>query len=208
MTVGFLIAVEGIDGSGKTTLTSYIKEVLEEFGFKAEILKEPGDSVYGKMIKSSEKRFPPEKELELFMLDRKEDVEKNILPRISRCISVVMDRYYYSTVAYQGALGIDPLEILRKNEEIAPKPDLTLIIDVSPETAMKRISNREKLSGFEEHEYLRKVREIYLSIESDEIKIIDGERSLNEVKEDCYDAVVDLISSRGSLFEMVLRKWY
>ncbi len=206
--MGFLIAVEGIDGSGKTTLASYIKEVLEEFGFRTEVLKEPGDSVYGKLIKSAEKRFPPEKELELFILDRIEDVEKNILPRINKCISVVMDRYYYSTVAYQGALGIDPLVILKKNEEIAPKPDLTLIIDVSPETAMERISNREKLSGFEELEYLRKVRNIYLSIESDEITVIDGERPLDEVKEDCYNALMGLMSSRGSLFEMALRKWY
>ncbi len=206
--MGFLIAVEGIDGSGKTTIAGYVKEVLEDFGFKAEVLKEPSDSVYGKMIKQSQERFPPEKELELFILDRVEDVEKNILPRINRCISVVMDRYYYSTVAYQGALGIDPDDILKKNEEIAPKPDLTIIIDVSPETAMKRIAERGKFTGFEELEYLKKVREIYLSIKSDEIVFVNGERPLNEVKEDCYHAVIDLISSRGSLFEMALRRWY
>jgi len=206
--VGFLIAVEGIDGSGKTTIAGYIKEVLEDFGFKAEVLKEPSDSAYGKMIKQSQERFPPEKELELFILDRVEDVEKNILPRINRCISVVMDRYYYSTVAYQGALGIDPNDILKKNEEIAPKPDLTLIIDVSPETALKRIAERGKFTGFEELEYLKKVREIYLSIKSDEIVFVNGERPLKEVKEDCYHAVIDLISSRGSLFEMALRRWY
>jgi len=206
--VGFLIAVEGIDGSGKTTMAVYIKSVLEDFGFRTHVLKEPSDSVYGRMIKTSEKRFPPEKELELFILDRIEDVEKNILPRISKCISVVMDRYYYSSVAYQGAFGIDPEEILRRNEEIAPKPDLTVLIDVTPETAMKRISNRGKFTGFEELKYLKRVREIYLSMNSDEIVLINGERPINEVKEECYNAVVDLISSRGSLFEMALRKWY
>ncbi len=206
--MGFLIAVEGIDGSGKTTVAHYLKEILEEFGFESEILKEPGDSIYGKTIKSSEKRFPPEKELELFILDRMENVRKNILPRINRCVTVILDRYYYSTIAYQGALGIDIEMIRMKNEEFAPKPDLTIIIDVSPETALKRIRKRGKLTGFEDLDYLRKVREIYMSLRSDEIVFIDGERPIEQVEEDCYSAVMDLMSSRGSLFEMSLRKWY
>ncbi len=206
--MGFLIAVEGIDGSGKTTIAHYLKEVLQEFGFESEILKEPGDSVFGKMIKTSKQRFPPEKELELFILDRMENVEKNILPRISRCVTVILDRYYYSTIAYQGALGMDTEMIRTKNEEFAPKPDLTIIIDVSPETALKRIRKRGKLTGFEDPNYLEKVRQIYKSLKSDEIVFVNGEGPIERVKEECYSAVMGLISSRGSLFEMSLRKWY
>ncbi|MBE8539080.1 dTMP kinase [Geoglobus acetivorans] len=204
--MGFLIAVEGIDGAGKTTIAKHIKEILEDFGFRAEVLKEPGDSVYGKMIKDSESRFSPEKELELFILDRIEDVNKNILPRVNAGICVIMDRYYYSNVAYQGALGIDPQEILRKNEEIAPKPDLTILLDVHPDIALKRIQKRQKITPFEDAEYLERVRELFLSIKSDEIRVVDASQPLDHVKGEVYQLVMELISSRGSFFEMAMRK--
>ena len=205
--VGFLIAVEGIDGAGKTTIAGYIREVLEDFGFRAEVLKEPSDSEYGRAIKNAKSRFSPEKELELFMKDRIVDVNENILPRINSSVTVIMDRYYYSNVAYQGALGIDPEEILRMNEEIAPKPDLTILLDVSPDTALKRISGRGKTTPFEKKDYLERVREIFLSIRSREIRVVDAEQPLDRVKEECYFLVLDLISSRGSLFEAGLRRY-
>ncbi len=205
--MGYLIAVEGIDGAGKTTIAGYIKSVLEDFGFRVDVLKEPGDSKYGRAIKSAKTRFPPDKELELFILDRIVDVRENILPRINACTTVVMDRYYYSNVAYQGALGIDPEEILRKNEEIAPKPDLTVLLDVSPETALRRISTRKVRTPFEQREYLERVREIFLKIDSGEIRVVDAEQPLEKVKEECYYLILDLISSRGSLFEAGLRKY-
>lgn len=205
--MGFLIAVEGIDGAGKTTIAGYIKSVLEDFGFRADVLKEPSDSEYGRAIKNAKSRYPPEKELELFIKDRIVDVNENILPRINSSITVIMDRYYYSNVAYQGALGIDPDEILRKNEEIAPKPDLTILLDVSPETALKRIRSRKEVTLFERKDYLEKVRKIFLRIKSREIRVVDAEQPLEKVKEECYFLILDLISSRGSLFEAGMRKY-
>ncbi|AKG91163.1 dTMP kinase [Geoglobus ahangari] len=205
--MGFLIAVEGIDGAGKTTIASYLKSVLEDFGFRAEVLKEPSDSEYGRMIKEAKERFPPEKELELFMLDRMVDVRENILPRVNSSVTVIMDRYYYSNVAYQGALGIDPNEILRRNEEIAPKPDLTILLDVSPEVALERVRNRGTTTPFERREYLERVREVFLSIDSDEIRVVDAEQPLEKVKEECYFLVLELLSSRGSFFEAGLRRF-
>lgn len=204
--MGFLIAIEGIDGAGKTTVAEYVRKVLSDFGFKAEVLKEPGDSEYGRILKEANKRLPPEKELELFILDRIEDVNKNILPRVNSCMSVIMDRYYYSNVAYQGASGLNPDEILKKNEEIAPRPDLTILLDLEPEIAFERLRARGKLSPFEDIDYLRKVREIYLGIKSPEIKIVDAGRPLEHVLKDVYEIVMDLLSSRGSFFEMALRK--
>jgi len=205
--VGYLIAIEGIDGSGKTTISRHVKNVLEDFGIKASILKEPSNSKYGKMLRNAKKRFSPEKELELFILDRIEDVEKNILPKLNSGISVIMDRYYYSNVAYQGALGIDPEEILRRNQEIAPKPDLTILLDVSPEKALERLRKRKGLTPFEDVNYLEKVRRIYLSIKSDEIRVVNAEEPLNVVKEECYNLILDLLASRGSLFESALRRY-
>ncbi len=205
--MGYLIAIEGIDGVGKTTIARYVKKILEKLGLKADILKEPGESEYGKIIKNSRKRFNPLKELELFILDRKEDVKKNILPRLNKGISVIMDRYYYSNVAYQGALGINPEEILRKNEEFAPKPDLTILLDAPPEIAIERIRKTRSLTKFEDLNYLRKVREIYLSIKSDDIRIVDATQPLEEVKEDCYVLILDLISS-SSFWELRLRRLF
>jgi len=201
--VGFLIAVEGIDGAGKTTMAHYIRDILQKLGFKAEILKEPSDSEYGRILKSGD-RLDPQKELELFILDRKEDVEGNILPRLKKCITVIMDRYYYSNVAYQGALGIDPEKILRINEEFAPKPDLTILLDVPPEIAVDRIKKTRTPTKFEDMEYLKKVREIYLSLNSDEIRRVDATKSIEEVKEDCHLLLSELLSS-SSFWEFKLR---
>lgn len=201
--MGFLIAVEGIDGAGKTTIAYYIRDILQKLGFKAEVLKEPSDSEYGKILKRWD-RLDPQKELELFILDRKEDVARNILPRLEKCVTVIMDRYYYSSVAYQGALGIDPEKILRINEEFAPKPDLTILLDISPEIAIERIKKTRTLTKFEDIEYLRKVREIYLSLNSDEIRRVDASKSIEEVKEDCHILLLELLSS-SSFWEFKLR---
>ncbi len=205
--MGYLIAIEGIDGAGKTTIAKFLKEKLEEFGIDTIILKEPSESEYGRKIKSSNVRLKPEEELELFILDRKYNVENNILPALEKCVTVIMDRYYYSNVAYQGARGISPDFILEKNEEIAPKPDLTIILDINPETAIERVKYRGKRSVFEELEYLRKVRNIYLSLKSNEIVFVDANQKIEDVKEECLYHVLSLLSSRGSFLELKLRRF-
>ncbi len=204
--MGYLIAIEGIDGAGKTTISNFLRDELLKMGIPAIVLKEPTDGKYGKMIKEAKERFSPEKELELFILDRMEDVEKNILPALNRGITVVMDRYYYSSAAYQGARGLDPEEILQRNESIAPVPDLTIILDVEPEVALKRIENRKSLTVFEDADYLKKVREIFLSIKRPEIRVVDASRSLDEVKDEVLFHVLNLLSSRGSFLELRLRR--
>ncbi len=179
-----LIAIEGIDGSGKTTIASYISKILKERGYDVIVLKEPSDSEYGRKLKELNKRLPPEEECKLFLLDRIEDVKKNILPALKSGKIVIMDRYYLSNVAYQSARGLDPEKIRRDNEKIAPKPDLTIILDLDPEIALERIKNRGKPSPFEGLEYLRKVRENFLKFADNNSVIIDASRDLDEVKKD------------------------
>ena len=80
-----------------------------------------------------------------------------------------MDRYYLSSAVYQGALGLDPAEILELHASFAPEPDLTIVLDVDPGTARERIhAARGSADSFEGHEYLSAVRELYLGM-------IDGE---------------------------------
>lgn len=194
-----LIAIEGIDGAGKTTIARFLRDELEKRGFSVILLKEPTDGEYGRRIKEAEDRFDPEEELQLFLLDRKEDVEKNILPALREGKVVIMDRYYISSIAYQGARGLDMDEIRKMNEEIAPKPDLIIILDVSPQEGLKRVGKRGSRTVFEEESYLAEVRENFLRIgnkmgENGNVEVINTERELEEVKKDVLDAVLRVLS--------------
>ncbi|MCX8172691.1 MAG: dTMP kinase [Archaeoglobaceae archaeon] len=195
MKKGFLIAVEGIDGSGKSVIASELVTFLTDLGYEAILLKEPSDSVYGQRIRNAIKRLSPEEELELFLLDREIDVKERILPALEKGKIVVMDRYYYSNIAYQSARGIEAEKIRELNERIAPKPNLVIILDVSPETALKRIQARGKFTVFEDKEYLKKVRENFIKYAEKNAVIIDAEKPLEDVKMKIFKIVKDLLSS-------------
>ncbi len=189
-----LIAIEGIDGSGKTTISRYVKEILERKNFQCVILKEPTEGKYGKILKNLEKRPDAEKELKLFLLDRMEDVQKNIIPALKEGKIVIMDRYYYSSIAYQSARGINAEKIRELNEKIAPKPDLVILLDVEPEIGFERIKKRTKLTPFEELEYLKKVREAFLKNADERTVIIDANRDLEDVKRDVKKVICSFLS--------------
>ena len=97
--VWVIVAVEGIDGAGKTTVARKVVEELRRRGYDAVYLKEPTESEWGKRIRK-ERSLKPEEELELFLKDREWNVKHNILPALKAGKIVVMDRYYYSTVPY------------------------------------------------------------------------------------------------------------
>jgi dTMP kinase len=176
-----LIAIEGIDGSGKTTIARHLVNFLKRKGYDAVLFREPSDSEYGRILRETKKRLNPEEELELFLLDREEDVRRNITPALKAGKIVVMDRYYLSNIAYQSARGIDAGKIKELNEKIAPKPDLVILLDVKPETGIERVRKRGKLSPFEDLEYLKKVRESYLELADDRTIIVDAEKPVEEV---------------------------
>ena len=186
-----LIAVEGIDGSGKTTVVRFLIEELRKRGYDVVAFKEPTDSEYGRRIRQilKERKVSPEEELKLFIKDREFNVRNNILPALKSGKIVIMDRYYYSTIAYQGALGLD-VEMIRKLNEQFPKPDLVIILDVSPETALKRIKAKRRPDRFEDLEYLRKVREIFLSLKNN-IVVVDAERNIEDVNRDVLKVVLE-----------------
>ena len=178
---GILIAIEGIDGAGKSTQTKILKEKLSALGYSVKSLHEPTDGIWRKkienLIKNGRQRISPETELSYFMFDRKEDVEININPSLKAKMVVIMDRYYFSTVCYQGARGLDLDYIEKKNEEIAPIPNITFILDVETETALNRIKkSRPKLPNhFERKDYLKRVRKNFLNHLSNRpnIKIVE-----------------------------------
>src|SRR4051812_1992705 len=107
---GWLIVVEGIDGSGKSTLVSQIAGHCRTLGLGCVTGSEPTRGPWGAQLRRSmiEGRLSLEEELDLFLKDRAEHVETVIRPALQRGDVVVLDRYYFSTAAYQGARGADP----------------------------------------------------------------------------------------------------
>ena len=104
-----------------------------------------------------------------------------------------MDRYYYSTAAYQGALGFDPAKILVDNEAFAPKPDRVLIFNAPPEECLGRIEkSRESKSEFEKLEYLKKVQAIFDTFEGPNIRRIDSRPPQDIVHSEVLRQVEDL----------------
>ena len=182
---GTLIALEGIDGSGKSTQARRLGAALRDRGFEALVLREPGDSPYGDRLRQQFREgrtITPREEADLFIADRRTDVRDNIAPALAAGHVVVMDRYYLSTLAYQGALGLDVEQLRRENESFAPRPHLTLILDVPPETSAKRIAaSRARPSSYEGVEYLAKVRALFLSFCNGDVIALDATVSEDEL---------------------------
>ena len=127
------------------------------------------------------------------MNDRREDVEQNIKPALKAGKVVLMDRYYFSTAAYQGALGFDPQEIKADNEKFAPVPDRVLVFHNSPEKSLERIeSSREEKSAFEKRDYLIEVQNIFKSFTGPNIRYVSSDPSLEKVYEQVLREVQDL----------------
>ena len=196
---GILITIEGIDGVGKTTHAKMLADFLSGKGYEVVQLREPTNGFWGKKIKNLTKHgrnVTPKEECQWFLKDRMEDVQNNINPALKNGKIVIMDRYYYSTMAYQGALGLDVNQIREENEKFAPKPDLVIILDVPPEVGLARITNnrKEKLNYFETIEYQGRVRELFLKMRSyDNVQILGGNRSLEEIQEEIRKVVNNLL---------------
>ena len=184
---GYLIALEGVDGTGKSTQCALLADYLESAGYPVVRLREPTQGMWGQKIRKilTEGRgdVTPEEELQYFINDRKEDVELNIAPALEQGKIVLIDRYYYSTAAYQGALGFDPVKIIEDNEAFAPRPDLLLIIEVSLDESFRRIEEgRDEISSFEKRDYLEKVRAIFDTFTGKHICRIDSTPPKDEVQ--------------------------
>lgn len=194
MKKGFFIVFEGIDGSGKTTLAKRVVQKLLADGFEAIFTYEPTNGKWGKKLRKSftaHKRLSSEEELELFLKDRKDHIEQIIQPALKNGITVVCDRYYYSTMAYQGARGIDPKMIEKMNKEFAIEPDFVFILEIPPEKALNRIvkGRKEPLNNFEKLEYLKKVNKIFKGLKGNHIFHINGDQPL----ESCLKKVFTIL---------------
>jgi len=178
-----LITFEGIDGSGKTTQTRLLKHWLESRGKQVILTEEPTNNEIGRALKKRMRTATHNwVEAILFSADRALHCEQVIIPNQDKI--VICDRYTHSTLAYQTSMGLDKkwVECLNNN---APRPDLTIYLDVKPETAVKRINKRNKRTiKYEQLALLKKVRQEYLKMKNDKFIILNGEKSIQEVHEE------------------------
>ena len=196
---GVFICVEGLDGCGKTTQTKLLVRKLGKMGWGAVYTAEPSRWKIGKFIQKyclhGEKRTSPIVEALLFAADRFEHVEIEVIPALNEGKIVVSDRYVYSSLAYQGAAGLD-LKWIEMINEHAIRPDLAIFVDVEPEAVIRRL--KPKKSVMENLETQRKVREVYVKfVEKGELVRIDGNKSRKEVADDILKVVLRFLEKRG-----------
>ncbi|MDR2830918.1 MAG: dTMP kinase [Methanobrevibacter sp.] len=185
------ICIEGIDGAGKSTQLDYIKEWLIESGFEAKKVHEPTDSSVGKLLrkllKNSDANCEDMQKVFglLFAADRL--ILKNELEKYEDNNEIIIsDRSFYSSLAYQ------PHEdwICSINKYVK-KPDLVILIDITPDLAIKRCLKHDT---FENKFFLNDVRENYLKIASNKnFKIVDGSNGVNKVKSDIKKLIAPLL---------------
>ncbi len=171
-----LICFEGIDGTGKSTQATLLEQRINSNTPSTAIrIAEPTKSSYGMKIRdammNSKERLSFDEELDLFIQDRKYNVNHNIKPALVAAKVVILDRYYFSTAAYQGTRGkMSWQEIIDLNEQFAPKPSILLVFFLPVDEALKRIdtdakdAKRESRSYMEKKETLEKVQAVFRRI--------------------------------------------
>ena len=195
---GYLVVIEGIDGAGKSTLASNIYIRLIDKDIPAVLTFEPTDGPWGRKLRlslSATERLRPEEELGLFIRDRQEHIEKIIHPSLQQGKIVVCDRYYFSTMAYQGARGLDPEVIRKKNEAFAPRPDLVFLLELDPEAALRRIreGRHEAPDRFEQLAYLKKVKKVFDRLTDPFVVRIDASLPPGDLLDQAWERLYDMV---------------
>ena len=157
---GFLV-VDGVNGAGKGTLITKLHAYLLENGIDPLLTREPGGTLLGKtlreiLLSNSSTTRSPLSEVFLFCADRTQHVSEVIRPAIERCQPVISDRYYYSTIAFQGygrELDLATIKELSRIAICGTTPDLVLLLDLDPAVGLRRTAKRsEGADSFEAEE--------------------------------------------------------
>ena len=186
MNRGLLIVFEGVDGSGKSTQVRLLADALRECRIAHIVTKEPTDGPWGRKIRAmarSGEVIAPEEELRWFLEDRREHVATVLRPGVEAGQIVLSDRYYLSTVAYQGARGFDPRALLAQAEAEFPLPDLALIFELDPDAALARVHARGGIAepAFEDAAFLSRVAAVFRSLDRPYLARIDARGPVEKV---------------------------
>lgn len=207
---GAFIVLEGIEGAGKSTAIRTVSDFLTESGRKVKHTREPGGTPLAEELRNAIKHEWQEKVLpvtEIFVMyaARAQLVENVIRPALAEGTFVVGDRHDLSTVAYQGGGRGVELSVLRTARHMAIgdfRPDLTFLLDISPELGFERVRKRAEASDRFENErleFFRRVRQAYLdaAAEDSSIEVVDASRTETEVCADIRQRLEVFLCSRG-----------
>lgn len=193
---GKFIVFEGLDGSGQSTQAGLLKEFLMKKGFNVILTKEPTlDSEAGKKarkILDKEIKVSPKEIQELIVEDRKEHLEKVIVPTLKEGKIVISDRYFFSTFAFGSADSLDLDWLIEINNQFL-YPDIIFLLKVNSSICMERIKNRgDRVDLFEKEEKLSEVWKTYkiLPDRFENIFVIDGEKSIEKVFEKIKEIII------------------
>lgn len=201
---GKFIAIEGIDGSGKSTQTHLLADRLKKEGVSVYPTFEPTDGPIGSLIRNifSGRIDADHRTIAgLFVADRLDHIlntTNGILKKISEGYTVISDRYYFSSYAYQGA-HMDMDWVIAANSQSAEilRPDLHVFIDVDPDLSMERMQkSRSSADMYETLDNLKRVRQNFFSAfekqKEERVVIINGNRPLGEIHRDLWAIYSDL----------------
>lgn len=199
------ITLEGIEGSGKTSSIKSITDLLDSKRISYVVTREPGGSSIGSELRSilldPKTEISSEVELLLMLADRKDHVEKVILPNLKTGNWVISDRFMDSSIAYQGGgrkLDKKMIDSFSKNLSL-PNPDLTLLFDVPVEISLSRVKARGELDRFEQEklDFHNRIREAYLELAKqnvNRIQIIDSSREIELMLKSVEQIIETLIN--------------
>jgi len=190
---GKFITLEGIEGSGKSTNLSFIKQILDDNQINYIVTREPGGGPLGPSLREilldKSTVISPTVEMLLMMADRKDHVDNVIKPNLKKGNWVISDRYLDSTIAYQGGgrqLDVNLINFLSAELDL-PTPDLTLLFDLPVNEALERAKERSELDRFESEpeDFHNRIRDSYLeqASKNDRFKIVNSSKEKESVSE-------------------------
>lgn len=174
---GFLIAIEGIDGAGKTTLAAGLAARLGHGGTRVQVTKEPTRGPWGMRLRES--------------------AATGRLTAQAEADYLILDRYYPSMVAYQGAAGLDVGDLMRAND-FAPRPDILLLLDLPPAEGLARIRARgDTPNAFETRDTLEACRAIFLGMDVPNKHVLDATASADAVLQQALFIVMRAVAAKA-----------
>lgn len=202
---GALIAFEGIEGSGKSTQARLLYESLSELGYECLLVRDPGTTPVGEAIREvllnrENEGMDPLCELFLYLAGRSQLVRATLEPALKAGKVVITDRFSLSSYAYQvGARGLKP-ELVSRLDRLATRgirPDLVILLDLPVATGLSRAGS-DRLTR-EPVEFHSRVRDAYLRSArraSRRIRVFDGERPIDELREEIRSMVIKFLNSK------------
>ncbi len=192
--ISLFIVLEGGDAAGTTTHSRLLKGFLESQGFKVHLTQEPSQSKIGKLLREflKNKDIPPSTDALLFAADRNLHFNNEIKKKLEEGFIVISDRYIESSIVYQSVQSTEiSVEWVKEINKFVGWPDITIILDIDPKTALARKQN-EDLEKFEDTVFLDKVRNLYLErAKQENYHVISSDDIIEIVQEKIQKLIIE-----------------